>query len=521
MVQKQSLTRPATVDAILAAAAMQWPDRPFIVFEEMSWNFQEVDVLADRVARGLIALGVRSGDRVALWMSNRPEWVMAQFGASRMGAVLVPVNTRLRHDDLAHTLRDAGARVVVTQGDTEEFSYRQVIESVRDDCPSLERIVLAGDGGPADGAFLSWDTFLAQGDNVPGAPEPETDLDAMAYILYTSGTTGLPKGVMLSHRNLNNAFNLAGQMGDAEVFFMGYPLFTITGCHNTILASAIAGTTVVLQERFEAGAAIDLIERHRCTLFGGHLTVVEQVIKHPAFTPQRVASLRGGRIFPRRPHNIPTLKALGVDYAASGYGLTETSGPLVNNIGIDEKTLSTEGHPWPGVEIDIRDEHGKPVPTGEQGIIHGRSPQVMLGYFNNPEATAKTLIGDGWIKTGDLGRLDEDGNLSFISRYDDVFKCAGFNVAEEEVEIFLSAHPDIEHVAVAGVSDAAKGQVGAAFVIPKAGRSVDLDDLRAFCADRVASYKVPGHVIQLTEFPRTAMGKVQKVVLKRTHFPEG
>lgn len=514
------LSRPATIDAILVHAAKTWPDRAFLVFEDVTLSFADVDRLADEVARGLLMLGVQPGDRVALWMSNRLEWVAAQFGATRMGAVLVPVNTRLRHDDLAHTLRDAGAHVVITQGDTEEFSYLKVIDGVRTDCPDLTHIVVAGATPPATEGYLAWSAFRAAGRQNTSSPQPATDADQMAYILYTSGTTGLPKGVMLSHRNLNNAFNLAGQMGSAEIFFMGYPLFTITGCHNTILASAISGTTVILQERFDPETALDLIERHQCTLFGGHLTVVEQIIKHPTFASERVRSLKGGRIFPRRPHNIPTLKALGVEYAASGYGLTETSGPLVNNIGLDPETLSTEGRPWDGVEIEIRDDGGNPVPIGEQGIIHGRSPQVMLGYFNNPEATAKTLVGDGWLKTGDLGRLDAAGNLSFISRYDDVFKCGGFNVAEEEVEIFLSGHPDIDQVAVVGVPDPAKGQVGAAFVIPKPGKSVTLSDLRAFCADRVASYKIPGHAIQLEEFPRTAMGKVRKVALKSAHFPE-
>jgi acyl-CoA synthetase (AMP-forming)/AMP-acid ligase II len=511
---------PTAIDSILAAASEKWPDRPFIVFENRPYSYATIERRVDEAARGLMTLGVQAGDRVALWMSNRVEWIIAQFAVTRLGAVLVPLNTRLRSVDITHMLRDSGSVVLITQHHAEGFSYLDIVREVIADgqCTALSHVVVAAPDDDLETPFLSWDTLL-DSSNVH-TPVPETDVNAMAYILYTSGTTGLPKGVMLSHCNLNNCFNLSGQMTDGDVFFLSYPLFAITGCHNTILACALIGGTVVLQERFEPAEAVALIERYKCTWIGGHITAMEQLVGSSAFDSKRLASLRGGRIFPRRPQHLPLLNKLGIEYAASGFGLTESAGPLVNNCGLDKVTLSSEGQPWPGNQIEIRDPEGNVLPAGEEGIIFAKSPQIMLGYFNNPEATARALTEDGWLRTGDMGKLDDDGNLTFISRYDDVYKCMGFNVAGDEVEAFLSGHPDIEDVAVIGVPDDSKGAVGAAFVIPKSGANVSLENVVGFCKGQIASYKTPGHVVCVSDFPRTAMGKVRKRELRQTHFQE-
>lgn len=515
------LDRPTTIDPILGAAAQRWPDRPFILFEGRRYTYAEVAAYVDRMARGLMSIGVEPGDRVALWMSNRIEWVVAQFAVTRLGGVLVPLNTRLRSVDIAHMLRDSGSVALITQRRADGFDYIDIVKDVLAEghCPALQHVIVAAADIFLEHPFLAWDDLATAGTGAGTElePVPETDLDAMAYILYTSGTTGLPKGVMLAHRNLNNCFNLAGQMSDGDVFFLGYPLFAITGCHNTVLAAMLVGGAVVLQERFDPDTAVGLIEHHQCQWIGAHISAIELLVNCEGFAPERVASLRAGRIFPRRPQHLPLLRKLGLEVAMSGFGLTESSGPLVNNSGLDEKTVSTEGRPWPGNEIEIRDPDGTVLPAGEEGIIFAKSPQIMLGYFNNPEATARTLI-EGWLRTGDMGRLDAEGNLIFISRYDDVYKCMGFNVAGDEVEAFLIEHPDIAEVAVIGVPDDVKGAVGVAFVIPEADAEVTVESVRAFCKDRVASYKTPGHVICVSEFPRTAMGKVRKRELRQTHF---
>tara|TARA_E500000331_G_scaffold153733_1_gene149506 strand:+ start:110 stop:1090 length:981 start_codon:yes stop_codon:yes gene_type:complete len=325
---------------------------------------------------------------------------------------------------------------------------------------------------------------------------------------------------MLSHRNLNNSFNLAAQISDGDVFFLAYPLFAITGCNNTILSTALVGGTMVLQERFDADEAVTLIEEYRCTWIGGHITAIEQLVSCSTFAPERVANLQYGRIFPRGPQHLPLLRKLGLNSAMSVFSLTESSGPLVNNSGFDEESVSTEGRPWPGNEIQICEREGAFLPTGEDGIIFAESPQIMLGYFNNPEATTRTLVDGGWLRTGDMGQLDADGNLTFISRYDDVYKCMGFNVAGDEVEASLIDRPSITEVVVGGVSDDSKGAVGAALLILEPGVVVSLEDVVEFCKGRIASYKTPGHVIYVSVFPRTAMGKLRKRELREVHFAE-
>ena len=351
------INRPTTIDPILASAAKRWPERPFIHFEGQSYSYGAVMADVDRMARGLIALEVRSGNRVALWMSNRIEWIIAQFAVTRLGAVLVPLNTRLRSVDISHMLRDSGSVALITQHSADGFNYIDVVREVLKEggCPSLKRVIVAAPKDALESTFLSWTALGEMADHANTNPVPETDINAMAYILYTSGTTGLPKGVMLSHRNLNNCFNLAAQMSDGDVFFLAYPLFAITGCHNTILATALVGGTVVLQERFDPDEAVTLIEEYRCTWIGGHITAIEQLVSCSTFAPERVANLQCGRIFPRRPQHLPLLRKLGLNSAMSGFGLTESSGPLVNNSGLDEETVSTERRPWPGNKIKIRD----------------------------------------------------------------------------------------------------------------------------------------------------------------------
>lgn len=510
-----------TLDQLLHNAVARWQDRPFLIFEGDVLSYVDFDLAVEEAAKGLLSLGIVPGDRVAIWMSNRIEWPIAQLAVTRCGAVLVPLNTRLRTEDLSHALRDSGAVAVITQARSEEFSYTGVLQEIVDGgrCEALGSVIVVGELEHQLGSFVSWNDMLRAGATAKFSPSPCPDPQQMAYILYTSGTTSLPKGVMLSHANLNNSFNLAREMRNHDTILLTYPLFAITGCHNTILAGLIAGATVVIQERFHPEEALDLIEGHRCTILSGVITVIEQIVSSPKFSPERIATLWRAIIFPRRPQHIALLRRLGIEVSSTGYGMTETAGPLTQISSMEESSFNSEGYPWPGNELRICGPDGRDLPLGEAGAILALSTQIMLGYFNNSEATAKAIDIRGWLHTGDVGRRNADGTLTWIGRSNEVYKSSGFNVAASEVEAFLAGHPGIAEVAVIGVEDRTKGEVGAAFVVAKAGHAVTQDSVEAFCKGRIASYKIPGHVIGLEVFPKTTSGKVRKVELLARHFP--
>ncbi len=506
---------------MLAHALASWPDELFLAADGVELTYADVGAEVDALAHGLCALGLLPGDRVALWMSNVWEWVVTQFAVTRCGAVLTPLNTRLRSDDLAHALGDSGARFLVTQDHAGDFSYLETVRGlvVAGRLPALEHIVVARAGTAQTRPFIGWDAVVAAGRGSSVRPKPAQDPQQLAYILYTSGTTSLPKGVMLSHANLNNAFRLARHVGRGDKTFLAFPLFAITGCHNAVLGSLLVGAGLVLQERFDPDDALTLIERHRCVSLGGIVGVLPALLKSPRFERQRVASLRHLGVFPRRPQHVPWFEAFGEVRAVSvGYGMTETAGPLTFTDDMTEDGLDNEGLPWPGNALRIVDEHGHDVPEGVQGEILARSPQVMLGYYRQPEATRKAVDAQGWLHTGDVGRRDAQGRLTWIGRHSDVWKTSGFNVAAAEIEAHLSAHPAIAEVAVIGVPDADKGEVGAAFVILEPGQRFDLAALRAHCQGRIASYKTPGHLVVLDRFAKTTSGKVRKLELRQTHF---
>lgn len=506
-----------TIDRIFSRAVESWPDRTFIVADGRAITYGEMSERVDQVAQGLLALGVGPGDRVALWMSNVWEWVAIQFAVTRIGAVLTPLNTRLRVEDLRHTLSDSGAAVLLTQAGAPGFSYVEVIREILQDAasvPALRHVVVAGFSAPIDRPFLAWGDFLARGVADHQALAPATDPDALAYILYTSGTTSRPKGVMLSHANLNNALRMAHDLRDGDCTFLIYPLFAITGCHNAMLPTCLVGGSIVLQERFDAAEALDLIERHRCTVIGCIIYILDELLKAPGFAPGRVSSLRLANVFPRRPYHRELLLKFGIEAAATGYGMTETSGPAVYAVDLDPESMLGEGVAWDDVQVRVVLADGSDAPPGVEGQIIVKGRQVMLGYFNLPGATAGTIDGDGWLHTGDVGFFDDRKRLTWLGRNSDMYKCSGFNVASQEVEAFLGRHPGVSEVAVLGVPDFSKGEVGAAFIVTRPDAAIDHATIAKFCAGKIASYKIPGHVFVCDDLPKTASGKVRKVELK-------
>lgn len=505
-----------TVDRMFVRAGDRWPDRNFVVSDGRSLTYADMAVQVDQAARGLMTLGVQPGDRVALWMSNIWEWIVVQFAVTRVGAVLTPINTRLRIDDLGHILGDSGATVLLTQGRSAEFSYVDIAAEILTDPArtALKHIVVARPTDNMRAPFLAWDDFMAADERSIAAAQPCRDATELAYILYTSGTTSLPKGVMLSHACLNNAINFARCFGEGDTTLLIYPLFAITGCHNTVLKTLLIGGTVVLQERYDPGEALALIETHRCTVIGCLISVLEDIASLPEFAPERVRPLRIANVFPRRPEHLALLNRFGLETATTGYGMTETCGPVCFVADLDPTSMLTEGLPWPGDEVRLITEDSRDAEPDEDGAIIVRSPHNMIGYFRNPDATAKTIDSQGWLHTGDVGRRDRHGRITWVGRWNDIIKSSGFNFAAQEVEAYLGKLATIEEVSVVGVPDRGRGEVGAAFVVAAAGASLSLDAIRQHCHGRIASYKIPGHLFLREALPKTASGKVRKVELK-------
>lgn len=509
-----------TVEQLFQRAVTLWPDRPFVI-DGHTISYREMDALVDRIARGFLGLDVKPGERVAVWMSNIWEWVAVQLAVTRIGAVLTPINTRLRVDDLAYILADTGARVVVTQGGSGEFSYEAVLADLmtdRERLPALEHVVVARAFEQREAPSISWTDFLAQGEG-HSLVVPTAESQDLAYILYTSGSTSLPKGVMLSHVSLNNALNIASAYAEGDRIFLAYPLFAITGCQNSVLVSIAIGGSLVLQERFDRDQALDLIERHSCTVIAGITQILKELESASGFSTERVASVRVAAIFPRRPEHLELLDRFGISKATTGYGMTETSGPVTYSENLEEVGL--EGIPFPGDRIRLVAEHGGEPATGEPGAIQVKTPHGMLGYFGSPEATAAQFDSDGWFDTGDVGCLDADGRLKWLGRSTDIIKSSGFNYAAQEVETFLTSHAEVAELALIGVPDADRGEVGAVFVVAKAGVQFTADDLKAICANRIASYKIPQHLFVVDALPKTATGKVRKVELRQWYDEKG
>lgn len=516
-----TLERPSTIDSILVRRAARCPDAPFLHFEGACWTFQEVDTAVNRTAIALLELGVKPGERIALWMSNCPEWVIAQFAATRLGAILVPLNTRLRRDDLAYALSDCGARAVFTQANSAGFSYVELLQDILDAnlCPELRHIVIAKeDGVDLTPPMMGWRALQEIGANSAMQPCPADQPSDLAYIAYTSGTTSAPKGAMLSHTNLNNAYNIAEVYFEGDTVFVTFPLFAVTGCHNTVLAAVIAGVSLVLQERFDPIEALTLIEKHKCTVFNGMIHSLKEVGAALDVNSKQIKTLRHANVFPRGLENQPLFAKFKFATAGTGYGMTETSGPVTHAIDPIDNFSPGAGMPWAGNVVRVVGADGNDVEPGEVGVILVRSSQVMLGYYNKPEATEKAISTDGWLNTGDMGFLTEEGVLSWIGRNDDVYKTSGFNVSGMEVEAFLAGHPKLADVAVVGVPDDKKGAAGAAFVIPKPGEEITMGDIEVFCRGRIASHKIPSHVISVSSFPCTTNGKVRKLQLRAEHF---
>jgi fatty-acyl-CoA synthase len=513
------LQRPdgQTLAAVLAEKARAAPSHPAIFYQDRIIGYGELLERAEEAAKALLAFGVGAEDRVGVLMGNEPDFVVTAMAASMLGATLVPLNTWYKKDELAWTLRHAGVCVLVLARRFLKVDYAQVFDELqRETCPTLRAIVFTGE---APSGRLAWEQFLREGEGVSqaalDAARAAVCPQSAAFVLYTSGSTAEPKGVLLNHDGVvANGFDLGQRRGinaEDRVWF-GTPLFYALGATNALPATITAGASLVLQHHFEAGAAIELIERTRASVYYATGNISRAILDHADYAQRRIGSLKKGNAGLGAEYKRLSLVEMGITQAVPAYGLTETYGNATVGLPDDplEVKLATDGAPLPGMEIVIVDPANRqPLPRGEIGLVLVRG-HTTPGYLDNPAETARAIGADGFFDTGDLGRLDPEGRFIFHARLKDVIKSGGINVSPVEIEQLLSTHPDVRGAYVVGVHDARQGELIVAFVDAEPG--VSEHALRQHVRSRAASFKAPHHVFFRSEdeLPRLASGKVAK-----------
>jgi fatty-acyl-CoA synthase len=512
----KSQTLGDLIDELAAAS----PAAEAVVFRGERLTYAELKARADAFARALLTIGVRHGDRVAVLISNRPEWLVAAFGAAQIGAVIAAVSTFSTPRELAWVLEHSGSCVLVALAG---FRGRDFLGSLdRKALPEL-RVVVAVDQD-ARTADFALPGFLANGNAIEpaalAAAQRAVRPDDICYILYTSGSTAAPKGVTLAHGPvIANGFDIGERMHltAADRVWLAVPLFWSFGSANALPAVMTHGGAIVLQESFEAGEAIALIERERCSVYYGMANMARALREHPAHPGRRLGAMRTGLTIGPPEDIALTIAALGADELCNVYGSTETYGNCAVCDAHDPlpARLDTQGEPLPGMTIRAVDlVTRRPLPEGEIGEL-AVGGYVTPGYFRAPELDAEAFDAEGCFLTGDLGSI-EDGRVRFRGRLKEMIKTGGINVAPLEVEQVLLQHPDIVQAHVVGVADAAKGEIVAAAVEPRPGATVDAAAILVFCRERLASYKVPARIAfrAAAQFPRTATGKIHKPGLR-------
>ncbi len=556
-----------TIGEMLRQTAARFPDRDAVVFPNLDnsgtskkdasrtetgggadcyrMTYREFDAEVDRVARGLLALDLQIGDKVAVWATNWPRWVLLQFATARIGAVQVNINPAYRSSELAYVLKqsDSAAVCLIDAFRTSDYfgmlnaALPRLSASVpggleSNEFPKLRHVVSMSDSA-ADGMW-AWNELLRRGDETDPTElrsrEAELQPGDAINIQYTSGTTGFPKGATLTHRNLlRNAFHVGDcqRFCEADRICVPVPFYHCFGCVLGVLCAAVYGSALVVpNEHFDAEASLDAIEAERATAIYGVPTMFIGMLEHPSFADRDLTSLRTG-IMAGSPCPIEIMNRvvdeMGAREVTIAYGLTEAS-PVITQTRTDdplELRVNTVGRPIPDIEVKVIDPAtGDELGDDEQGELCTRGHVVMLGYYNMPDRTAEAIDADGWLHTGDLAMRMPNGYYRITGRIKEMICRGGENIYPREIEEFLYTHPNIENVAVVGIPDPKFVEDVAAWIKLKDGASDSADSIREFCQGKLAHFKIPRHIRIVSEFPQTVTGKIQKFKMREAMIKE-
>jgi len=502
-------------------AAARWPDREALVQGDRRWTHAEFAVEVRRTAKALIALGVAPGDKVAIWMTNRPEWLFLMYAIPMVGGVTVPLNTRYRTDDVVYTVDQSDSSVLFLNDRSGPIDYSAMVREALPAWPKVRRVVVVGDDLPE--GSQRWATFLEAGTAIDDATLADraaaVDADALALIIYTSGTTSLPKGAMHNHVLIRNIVERAQLLGiTCTDAFVGYlPLFHAFGYTEVALTVALTGAKQVLVETFDGDEVLDLAERERVTILHGFDAHWQDFLRARETRPRDLA-LRFGMLAAGQESSRPVAyRSQELCPTVTGWGMSEVwTAIVVSHLSATpEQRCEASGYPMFGVDLRIIDpETGADQPADESGELLVHSYTRMLGYYNKPVETAETIDADGWLHTGDLARIRHDGHLQFIGRLKDMLKIGGENVAPAEIEGRLRELNGVVDAAVVGIPDDRLGEVGVAYVLRAPGADLDPNGLLDHLRGRIASFKIPRHVFVVDALPMTPTGKIRKVELR-------
>ncbi|MFA1548249.1 FadD3 family acyl-CoA ligase [Actinomadura chokoriensis] len=513
-----------TIPGVLARTAKEFPDAEAVVDGDVRVTYAELHARVREATAAFIGAGVDAGDRIAIWAPNGLRWIVTVLGAMGAGATLVPLNTRYKGDEARWPLTKAEVKILFVEDGFLGIDYPGMLgldeTGAVPGLPRLETIVTFN--GSARPGVTDWDAFIAKAVPLEEADAREAGVgpDDIADILFTSGTTGRPKGVVVTHeQNVRTYAAWTGRTGLKAVdrYLIVNPMFHSFGYKAGVLACVLKGAAMVLQRTFDVPETLRLIEQERITVLPGPPTIYTSLLDAPGRDERDLSSLR---LAVTGSGDVPValvrrIKEELFPQVVTAYGLTESSGTVTAcSVDDDDETIATtSGRAIADVEVKIVDEKGEQVPAGVDGEILVRGYNVMKGYLGDPEATAET-IRDGWLDTGDRGRLDERGNLAITGRTKEMFVVGGFNVYPAEVEDALARHDAVAESGVIGVPDQRMGEVGRAYVRLRPGREATADELVAHCRERLANFKVPREVVFVDDLPKTASGKVRRVELR-------